>query len=655
MQLEGRTNPSVPGGLLAVPLLQLGGINIPDGTGYQETHTITRLFSHTITLDESGSGTDGEFTLDIVGDTHSDDVANGSGGPILTATGHLTTDITYHTVVHGQYSPLGFTIDHESYVETGSETETHVTQWDPAEAPDFRFDDTYTSNWTLSWEGSVTGGLLTFSSFTYSASWQLDWNYHFALSSQMYQDSHVGTGANVDETGGGAQASYSGATWYESHDHSHFPYPPYDDYSDESWNHPDSGAVPLDRTPLTPPVTWKAEEPTAVNFSWHGQSSLTGTLAETATRHDMYRLEVNSFQTTSHDSDTGHLIEDEPGVPDSGSGQENYHKDETFAGANDTTGGGSYVNNTYSADFHVTESSSVGAHDVLTVTNDQSSGLDDDGLPFEMTSSYTTDRTTSGTYTNDFNYHDGNDGPRLLDSTYSSDDNGTLDFHIWGVRNGAAFDNTDHQYESGGPAFGIPGDNVPIDSPVLYQAYPYTTPDSSGFLVAYGGPDRPPPANTLGQLQGGIGRLPQTYYNARIQQIGEDAKKKVANLSAQRLVMLEVNTTQRLTGTFVINTPGTWSQAVGKGKEYDKAVAAAEKNAKGRGWTGITVTPDVEMTYYVEPAPPGVNRSGKCVVEYKIRIKMNGTFNGRPVSETHSNVVGNLWFNDDNLKTMRLR
>jgi hypothetical protein len=471
----------------------------------------------------------------------------------------------------------------------------------------------------------------------------------------MYWDSHVETGASVDETGSGTGASYTGATWYESHDHSHYPYPPYDDYSDESWSHPDSGAVPLDRTALTAPVTWKAEEPTAANFSWHGESQLSGALTETATRHDMYRLEVNSFQTTSHDSDMGHLIEDEPGVPDSGDGAENYHKDETLTGVNDTTGSGSYLNSTYSADFHVTEFASMDAHDVLTITNDYSTGLDEDGQPFQMTSNYTGDRTTNGTYTNDFDYHDANDGPRLLNSTYSSGANSRTDFHLWGVRNGAAFDDTDSQYESGGPSFGIPGDAVPIESPVLYQAYPYTRPDSSGFLVAYGGADRPPPAASVGLLQSGVGRLPQAYYNYRIQQIGEDAKKKVANQNAQRYVMLEVNMTQRLTGSFTIDKPATWSQAVGKSKAYDKAVAAAEKWAKGRGWTGITVTPYVDMTYYVEPGQPGQNRSGRCVVEYWIRIKVNGTVGGRPTSAIYDVVYGNLWFIDDNLKTMNLR
>jgi hypothetical protein len=297
----------------------------------------------------------------------------------------------------------------------------------------------------------------------------------------------------------------------------------------------------------------------------------------------------------------------------------------------------------------------MGAHDVLTITDDYSTGLDEDGQPFQMTSNYTSDRTTGGTYTNDFDYHDGNDGPRLLNSTYSSEEDSTTDFHLLGVRNGTAFDDTNSQYESGGPSFGISGDNFPLDSPDLYQAYPYTTPDSSRFLIPYGGPDRPPPADSIGLLQGGIGRLPQNYYNHRIQQIGEDAKKKVANQSAQRLVMQEVNMTLRLTGSFTIDTPGTWAQAVGKSKAYDKAVAAAEKWAKGRGWTGITVTPYVDMTYYVEPGQPGQNRSGKCVVEYWIRIKVNGTVGGRPTSAIYDVVYGNLYFIDDNLKTMNLR
>lgn len=41
-------------------------------------------------------------------------------------------------------------------------------------------------------------------------------------------------------------------------------------------------------------------------------------------------------------------------------------------------------------------------------------------------------------------------------------------------------------------------------------------------------------------------------------------------------------------------------------------------------------------------------------MEYRIRVKMNGTRNNQPVSETHSVIGGSMWFIDDNLKTMSL-
>src|SRR5438094_10651464 len=65
-ELERRDNPSAPAVLFDVPsmMVAFGG---PD---YSESHQLVKSFSETVTADQSGTGTEGRFTVDISGESH---------------------------------------------------------------------------------------------------------------------------------------------------------------------------------------------------------------------------------------------------------------------------------------------------------------------------------------------------------------------------------------------------------------------------------------------------------------------------------------------------------------------------------------------------------------------------------------------------------
>jgi hypothetical protein len=192
------------------------------------------------------------------------------------------------------------------------------------------------------------------------------------------------------------------------------------------------------------------------------------------------------------------------------------------------------------------------------------------------------------------------------------------------------------------------------------------SPISAGFSQ-YGGqaPPIPPlPGGVLFQNPGGsLGRGPQLYYNSEIQRIGENAKKKVAKSVGQNWIMLEMGNeaqanggTRYSSGKFTFTGKGeTFAEAAGMGSDLDKAISADKKSFDKQGWKNISISVDVEVKYYVEPAPPGQNRSGKCVVQWRFVNNVTGTKNG--VTRTvvgNGGLGGDGWFVDDNLKTTEL-
>jgi hypothetical protein len=194
--LERRDNPSIPAGLLDVPLLYW---NAGSTSGYTETHNVNKSFAHTVTLVQFGSGTEGTFVLEITGEAHATDEVSGSGG-YVTATGTLTTDISYHIIVGGQYSSGAFTVTSQSYTETGSTALTYDMSvggfWYPNPTPTHYnpYDGYSNHSWNVSWAGTVTDGALSFTSFSYGESFEEYWHRRNYYPGDVYVDDQVSTG-----------------------------------------------------------------------------------------------------------------------------------------------------------------------------------------------------------------------------------------------------------------------------------------------------------------------------------------------------------------------------------------------------------------------------------------------------------------------------
>ena len=176
-------------------------------------------------------------------------------------------------------------------------------------------------------------------------------------------------------------------------------------------------------------------------------------------------------------------------------------------------------------------------------------------------------------------------------------------------------------------------------------------------------------------VAGTLGRGPQFYYNANVTRIGEQAILQAGDTFLSTMTMAQINDSgagngQRLqaTGSLTLSgqTPLTtgvnmpaFAASVGVRTQYNTRLQAAEATAARyamlRGWTATSVTTQLQLNYYVQPASAnGVNRSGRCVVRWTIRFVVNGTSAGAPVSEAVSTLSGGSWFTNTSLQTMPL-
>src|SRR5262249_2148683 len=139
------------------------------------------------------------------------------------------------------------------------------------------------------------------------------------------------------------------------------------------------------------------------------------------------------------------------------------------------------------ADYAVTDLGSAGTHDVLTVTDDHSTGVDEDGHPFDLLSNSTDDQTATPTWTHVGHHHDGNDGMRWLQSDYSSDGGARTTSHSWGTLNGVPFEDSSTQTDGSTPrSFTLSGNSDTIDPKVLPDTYPFARPATADFPIYYG-------------------------------------------------------------------------------------------------------------------------------------------------------------------------
>jgi hypothetical protein len=661
-ELERRDNPSVPAVLLDVPSMLVANA----GPSYTETHQLTRSFSQTITVDQSGSGTYGTFTVDTIGQTHLTDGAIGSGGNVTDAEGTLVTDTSYHLVVHGHHTADGDVIDDEAYSESGTAGRTDEVRYDFINGDTQEFDGTYSKAWTTSWTAIVTNGQMSFSAFSYAQAESTTWHMRDDHSDGSYEDSSISTGWSLAEYGTGTVAVYAWTGTRESHSHSHTPgsegglgmppSPPSNTYDDQTWSNSASGSTQLNTDPQSVDVGWNAEVTGAVGYTWHGVQTTSGALAETATYVDG-RLDINSFETTSHFALFTHLVEDEPSVPDSGTGEEDYWKDDVYSFSKDTTGQGTYIYGDYEADFQDVRAASFTGHSILTVDGEEISGVDESGQPFELAWNYSSDRVTSGSATIIFNYHDDNDGTLVTSASYSRTDDSATSSQDWGSLDGDAFNEFSTSSEGAGSSLSLSGDGIHINSENLQDAFPFNSSLNPQFLAAYGGLMQQPLPPDIWFVQNVPN--PIFFYNREVNRIGKLALNKVLATVLNEAVLLDMadqpGVGLKASGRFTLENGESLAQAAAKGRDLDKAAEQVVKLLKGFKYQDVKVVRKLATyTYGVEDA--GTNpRSGRVAVSFRIDLVVSfKNTNGQPSEGTYSGTSGEAWFVDDKIKTADL-
>jgi hypothetical protein len=641
-----------------------------DTSSFVEVHQITKTFTHKMTLDQSGSGSAGKFVLDITGKAYAEDQISVTGPIVISGSGTLTSDVEYHLSISGQYSNGVFTATSQSYSETGSATANYAYSIFTGPGSVASGDADITHTWDLLWSASVTNGALSFTTFSNTETREATKNWGSEDTDGDWFDRHLNEGITFTATGSGTTASYTGREWLDDHSVTYTaePYPGTYYYDDDAWDNPLSGTDSLDTTPMGYDIAWNALDPAAVNYTWHGETEINDGLDETA-RWTGDTLDVTSFLSNSSFSDEAHLIETDQGPDPDGTGQLTYSTDETRRYVVDAVGSGSYVGGVADADYFVSEEATFNAESGYEVTDDHSSGTTEEGEPYDLTFNYYGGYTGGGIVEMEREYHEDGAGVTLTGSTYTYDMGGDAVTETSGTRNGAPFATTDSRVESDSGSFSLPGSTTPISPAELGNAYPFADFDGSLFLVQWVPPTTPPTIPGVPHPGGGLrpgATLLQGYYNNRIQKIGEDAKLKLGKMFGQVYVMQEVRVLQKMNGTFMVprnefgKPPGgTYAQAVGQWKKFAEIETSANAWIKKNNWSNTSVViADVEMKYYVQPAPaPGQNRSGKCVVEWRYIFTIHGTKpNGTPGTHIFSatGLGGNGWFEDDNLKTMNL-
>ncbi len=376
-ELETRENPSAPAGLTDFSSL-LGYSSAP--TGYTETHSIARSEANTVTVDQAGTGSSGTFTITVDASNSSSDTATGSatGGNAITATGTGSIQSTLHQVLSGTFADGAFTITSETYSETGSYSSavnTTTTYSYGSGTSTNESDSARSGTYSLSYTATAGSyGMLNYTSYDYTAS---DTAHSFS--------SYSGTGSlyeyttdaayTVHTTGSGWMASSTGTDATSGSMHMSYPNPggtPYDYTSSYSSSNPISGTTYLmPQYESTYGMEWQAGTSTATGFTFHGVATQDSTLTESATSHPSTlgaSVDVNSFASASHTSDSSHVVDDELGTPASGTGTASFHRDEQYTYVDDTTGGGSYLSGVANTTFHLAESVSVGLADSYTVS-----------------------------------------------------------------------------------------------------------------------------------------------------------------------------------------------------------------------------------------------------------------------------------------------
>jgi hypothetical protein len=704
--LEARLNPAIPGGLLNVPSLGLWAFTQND---YVENHSLTRNESTTTTIDQSGSGSSGTFTVDVVGSANATDGATGNSGWV-TASGSAAKQLSYHLVMSGTYANGAFTITSQTYNETGSFDSFQTnTQTFPAESSTStqQSDTDYSTSYSLSWTASSSSGGLAFTAYSYAMTESFESHTYIGYSDGGYSDSRSTRETNYAVSGSGSTGVGSGSVF--SHGITHVYYPNYEglpyEYTTES-SQTDSldGPVFLPSPIGVPPeFAWKAGTSDATGFTFHGVSEQSASLTESArysTQSDWtMQFDVLSFSSTSHSSDTSHVIDDEPIYSEPGGGPElppggggpggvepiggggtppggggpgpgggtgtpigTFHRDELYTASNDATGSGSYVNDGADASYHSVDAASYAVNDLYTTLGEHSEGYDEDGEPFDLVFNYQSSSQGSGNDTETHDYHDSGAGLVSLGDTLTGSTTSLTTNTSWGTLNGVVFSGTTVVPASRSVSVSRAGQPEVLSiADGVVDSFPFR-----GFKLN----------NDLGYVQnqavviGGAGALGVTAV-VIIVKSGNSALEAGKRLILKRDIAAGMAQRQLDTGEPQIRGSDTikisptadnpkgfgfgYAEKFGVFKEFSKEVGRLEAEAKKK-WTNVTIASDVEISYSVEDAGRP-KRSGYVNAKVTIKVTFSGTDkNGRAVSDTKEIVKdAAVRYHDESLENATLR
>lgn len=669
-QLEPRDNPATPVGLLDVPsfgILWLGG-------SYAENHAVTRGEASSMTVDQAGTGSSGTFTIDFVGSAHSGDTADANGTApniSMTGSGSGSGEFSYHLVISGEYDDGVFTITSETYTETGSESITTNLTWTQTDGTGTyttQTDATVSASHSLSWSATGDGsGGLTYTSYSYSLTLATYWHEHRSYPGGGYTDLVVDAGTSVTTTGSGTMADY---TVINSRDEYH------DEYGQTRETHYTdtvTGTAPLGLLHDAVFPAWQAGSPDATNFTYHGESSESASLTEDATYHNAgffgLQLDVNSFDSSYYRSGSDHVVYDEPGIFESGMGTELFHRDETFTATVEATGSGAYVGGSADADYHAAETGDYSVANTYTVSDDESSGYDASGDPFEMVFNFSGISTGGGTVTATHDYHDSGDGLELTGESFAMSASSGVDYYSWGVRNGQAFDETTVIPGSVQESVSFPGESGPVAIPDgMHEAFPLKGMVNPNQVVFTSMQLPQLPTTPVRGMPGSL----QNRYNQEVIKIGKAAEKKVTDQVITRVILNAINDNNpgnpwpRGSGSVTLGVtpmnpkgPGhTYAQALGLDDKITKNEAqtlALKRKFWGSAEVSATV---VKFSYIIDGASVnGGNgpRSGNVVVTYEFITTYSGTLNGQPISQSLITETGGFLMHDASLERKKLQ
>jgi hypothetical protein len=540
----------------------------------------------------------------------------------VTDSGTSSDQYSYQLAITGTYSNGVFTITSESYNETGSYNFSWKATWNSSSldgSSTSNQDMSSSGNYMLSWDAAPDdNGQLVFTAYSYSATAKSTWDINSSGSDGSYVEDDFGTSGSIDMTGSGTTASSTGTITTDTYLHSYTPLPDGSSidttYEDEETN-PVSGTADLSSLLVqsTSGWQWEAGASNAVNYNFHGVSSETANLTETSTyqvTNSGTTFVVNAFNSSSQTADSSHVVDDEPETPASSGGSDSFHRDEAYSNSDNVTGSGSYGGGQTNATFQGVQVATYNVADSLTDNNETVTGTDANGNTYTTNYNYGGQVNGSGTFTTTDNYQDVSNGLALSSETLQSSGTGQNSYQYSGTTNGQAFDDCGSTPESfNDPAETFQGSPAPVTNPDgLENAFPFqdtVSPNGAVFGVPNGG-------GGVGGTGGGGGVFLQVnpsktvktglqaWYNHKIEQIGEQAKKKVADQATHKAVMDHIRETNMAWDTFTFFSTNLDAQGQPvngpRGATFAAAMGEADKLAK---WQQQSLKPSTAKKAFI--------------------------------------------------------